>query len=42
MGLFVEAKALPNKTGQQIAGHIYDPLLRYGVFQVSLNDQGKY
>ena len=37
---FVEAKPVPEKTGVQVAGVIYDLLCQYGCFQIANSDQG--
>ena len=37
---FVEAKPIPEKTGVQVAGFIYDLLCQYGCFQIAISDQG--
>ena len=34
-----EAKAIPEKTGEQIAWFIYELMLRYSIFGIALNDQ---
>ena len=39
---FVEAKAIPDKTGLEIAWFIYDLMMRYGVFSVAISDQGLF
>ena len=37
---YVEAKAIPEKTGEQIAWFIYELMSRYGIFGIALTDQG--
>ena len=39
---FVEAKAIPNKTAEQIGIFIYELFSRYGVMKVTISDQVKY
>ena len=38
---FVEAKAIENKTGVPVAAFIYELICRYGVFNITITDQGK-
>ena len=37
---FVEAKLIPDKTGEQVALFIYELMSRYGVFETAISDQG--
>ena len=37
---FVEAKLIPDKTGEQVALFIYELMSRYGIFETALSDQG--
>ena len=39
---WVEAKAIPDKTGVEIAWFIYELMSRYGVFSVAISDQGLF
>ena len=39
---FVEAKAIPAKTGEQIGLFIYELFMRYAVMEVCISDQIKY
>ena len=39
---FVEAKPIPDKTGEQVACSMYDLMSRYGVFKTALSDQGEF
>ena len=39
---FVEAKVILNKSGLEIARFIYSLLLRYGVCDVCISDNGDY
>ena len=39
---WVEAKAIPDKNGVEIAWFIYELMLRYGVFSVAISDQGLF
>ena len=38
---FFEAKAIENKTGVTVATFIYELICRYGVFDITITDQGK-
>ena len=38
---FVEAKAIENKTAVEVATFIYELICRYGVFDITITDQGK-
>ena len=37
---YIEAKAIPEKTEEQIAWFIYELMARYGIFRIALSDQG--
>ena len=37
---YVEAKAIPEKIGEQIAWFIYELMFRYSIFGITLTDQG--
>ena len=39
---FVEAKAIPAKTGEQVGLFIYELFMRYGVMEVCTTDPAKY
>ena len=39
---FVEAKAIPAKTGEQVGLFIYELFMRYSVMEVYISDQVKY
>ena len=39
---FVEAKPIPDKTGEQVALFIYELMFWYGIFKTALNDQGEF
>ena len=39
---YVEAKAIPEKTGEQVAWFIYELISRYGCFEIALSDQSVY
>ena len=37
---YVEAKAIPEKTGEEIAWFIYEIMSRYSIFGIVLTDHG--